>query len=256
MKKRIRIQKRTCEEIAEEETKNWEDIIQPFQTPGIFTQKTKSFQEIIDSVTKKPEKQPVIQKPEQPPKNTEELATEIIAEKDIPDNNPAKKRPQAKKTQWSEYSGETEKPEQTPEKAEELPAEIIAEKEITDNKLAKTPEKAEELPAEIIAEKEITDNKLAKKRPQAKKTQWSEDSGEKEKPGVLLIDQYAEDFSGLILPEGATFEIEEFKIKTRKPAFEAEDREKVLSRIDQIFEKKISLPKIDEALEEESKKRE
>ena len=154
-------------EIAEEETKNWEDIIQPFQTPGIFTQKTKSFQEIIDSVTKKPEKQPVIQKPEQPPKNTEELATEIIAEKDIPDNNPAKKRPQAKKTQWSEYSGETEKPEQTPEKAEELPA-------------------------EIIAEKEITDNKLAKKRPQAKKTQWSEDSGEKEKPGVLLIDQYAE----------------------------------------------------------------
>ncbi len=218
-------------EIAEEETKNWEDIIQPFQTPGIFTQKTKSFQEIIDSVTKKPEKQPVIQKPEQPPKNTEELATEIIAEKDIPDNNPAKKRPQAKKTQWSEYSGETEKPEQTPEKAEELPA-------------------------EIIAEKEITDNKLAKKRPQAKKTQWSEDSGEKEKPGVLLIDQYAEDFSGLILPEGATFEIEEFKIKTRKPAFEAEDREKVLSRIDQIFEKKISLPKIDEALEEESKKRE
>ena len=183
-------------EIAEEETKNWEDIIQPFQTPGIFTQKTKSFQEIIDSVTKKPEKQPVIQKPEQPPKNTEELATEIIAEKDIPDNNPAKKRPQAKKTQWSEYSGETEKPEQTPEKAEELPA-------------------------EIIAEKEITDNKLAKKRPQAKKTQWSEDSGEKEKPGVLLIDQYAE------VPEGATFEIEEFKIKTRKPAFEAEDREKV-----------------------------
>ncbi|ADN36571.1 type II secretion system protein E [Methanolacinia petrolearia DSM 11571] len=216
-------------EIAEEETKNWEDIIQPFQTPGIFTQKTKSFQEIIDSVTKKPEKQPVIQKPEQPPKNTEELATEIIAEKDIPDNNPAKKRPQAKKTQWSEYSGEKEKPEQTPEKAEELPA-------------------------EIIAEKEITDNNLAKKRPQAKKTQWSEDSGEEEKPGVVLIDQYAEDFSGLILPEGATFEIEEFKIKTRKPAFEAEDREKVLSRIDQIFEKKISLPKIDETLEEENKK--
>jgi flagellar protein FlaI len=169
-------------ETAEDETENWKDIIQPSRTAGIFTQKTKSFQDIIDSVTKKPEEQPVIQKQEQHPEKTEELPTETIFEKDIHENN------------------------------------------------------------------------LAKKRPQAKKTQWSEDSDEKEKPGVVLIDQYAEDFSGLILPEGATFEIEEFKIKTRKPSFEAEDREKVLSRIDQIFEKKISLPAIEETLGEELKK--
>ena len=166
------------EKIAEEETVNPVTVNHPSEIPETFVRKQKTFQEIIDSVTKKAEEQPAAEKQEQ------------------------------------------------------------------------QPEKPEEIPAGTIAEKKITDNNSAQKRPQAKKTQWSEDSGEKE-TGVVPIDQYPEDFSGLILPEGATFEIEEFRIKTRNWDLKAEDREKVLSRIDQIFEKRPSLPEKDKILGEE-----
>jgi archaeal flagellar protein FlaI len=151
--------------IIEEQTKEAEDITDSPGFPGINSQKPKTLQEIIDSVTKKPE------------------------------NTPA------------------------PEKREQLP------------------QIKEEIPAEIIAEKDTPARLPAQKPPQAKKTQWSENSDEKEDSGIILINQNSVDFSGLILPEGATFEIEEFKIETRKGIPKAEDRETVLSRIDQIAEK-------------------
>jgi len=115
------------------------------------------------------------------------------------------------------------------------------------------PEEHKEEPVEIITEPEKTFDIRTQKSHQAKKTQWSEDADETEESGIISVDQHPADFSGLILPEGATFEIEEFKIKTRKRTNETEDRESVLSKIDNIIEKDASTVQIPEVPEEEPK---
>ncbi|UUX93923.1 type II/IV secretion system ATPase subunit [Methanoplanus endosymbiosus] len=44
-----------------------------------------------------------------------------------------------------------------------------------------------------------------------------------------------EEFSDLILPEGATFELEDFKFKSKDKAFLPEEKEEILSKIDSIY---------------------
>lgn len=68
----------------------------------------------------------------------------------------------------------------------------------------------------------------------SKKTRWSQSGTgyQSEK-----YEESEEDFSDLILPEGATFEVEDFHIKSKEKTFLPEEKEKILSRIDNIYDK-------------------
>lgn len=180
--------------IIEGETEKTQEPREPDDSPGfsaITSQKPKTLQEIINSVTKRPENKTAPEKSEQPPEIREEISTEAVIVKDTPTN--------------SVNSADSPNPIKSP----------------------------------------------AQKPPQAKKTQWSENFDEKEDAGVILINKDTADFSGLILPEGATFEIEEFKIEARKRISKTEDREAVLSRIDQISDKIPSKAEVRETREKE-----
>ena len=202
---------------------------------GQGSQRPKSFQEIINSVTKKPEDQKPEIKNEAYTENPEnvERAQSVLG--------------QLKKEEFKDYivKGKPEAPvftqsQQAEEEAEVV--EIIAEPDEDYERYA-APEPVPSAP----------DNSPAHRAPLAKKTQWS-DSGEEKDVGVVTVDQRSQDFSGLILPEGATFEIEEFKIKTQRKIIETEDKESVLSRIDQIFDQTLPSFDVDDITEKESKK--
>ncbi len=200
--------------------------------------KPKSLQEIIESVTKKAETKPVIDK------------TEIFHDKRESEIRAETMLGELKKEDVKEFliKGKPKSPvfKSSPESDDEY-VEIIAE-------AAKYDEEDRQYEN---ANKDISANVPTKKTPLAQKTQWSEKEEEKEEEenaGVVLIDQISPDFSGLILPEGATFEIEEFRIHSKKKAIETGDRESVLSRIDQILDQNLPSFDVSGITEKELKK--
>lgn len=191
--------------------------------PEIILKKPKSFQEIIDSVTKKSKDNPESGKND---KKTADAILEGLGKDDVKGflvkgkpPAPSFKSPGDPEITREENSGST------------------------DADYGK------------IIKEGSSGNLSAKKAPVAKKTQWSDDFEEEEKAGVVLIDEMPSDYSGLILPEGATFEIEDFRIKTRKREGDTEDVESILSRIDEIFEAKFPLIDVSEITEKETEKR-
>ncbi len=75
----------------------------------------------------------------------------------------------------------------------------------------------------------------------AKKTRWSDKEQESEpeidekKVGLVSVNDIDKTYSGLILPEGATFEIEEFKLKRIKKEIEPGEHDDTISKIDKIY---------------------
>ncbi|EHQ35797.1 ATPase, T2SS/T4P/T4SS family [Methanoplanus limicola] len=70
--------------------------------------------------------------------------------------------------------------------------------------------------------------------PAAKKTRWSDEGGYGDRE---ISYSSNEEFSDLILPKGATIELEDFKLKSKDKAFLPEEKDEILSRIDSIFSK-------------------
>ncbi len=68
----------------------------------------------------------------------------------------------------------------------------------------------------------------------AKKTHWSEGSEETD-PGVVSVDEILS-YTDLILPTGATFEVEDIHLATSDSAFDAVDKGSVLSEIDSLWQ--------------------
>ncbi|MDD4126592.1 MAG: type II/IV secretion system ATPase subunit [Methanomicrobium sp.] len=80
---------------------------------------------------------------------------------------------------------------------------------------------------------------------------WSESDSEidDKKAGLVSVNEIDESYSGLILPEGATFEIEEFKVKSLNRELEPEEHNVTISKIDKIYSEyfpPIDLDKLNE----------
>jgi flagellar protein FlaI len=68
----------------------------------------------------------------------------------------------------------------------------------------------------------------------AKQTRWSDkDEGTEDSKGVVTVDE-VDDYANMILPRGATFEVEELHL-TSSSAFDLVDKSSVLSEIDEIW---------------------
>lgn len=98
------------------------------------------------------------------------------------------------------------------------------------------PEKEEDDTLESTDDPEINTNQTKSSYP-AKKTIWSDGDLEidEKQAGVKSVNEIDNSYSGLILPEGATFEIEEFRAKTLKDGIDSEDHELILSKINKIY---------------------
>jgi len=68
---------------------------------------------------------------------------------------------------------------------------------------------------------------------EARKTKWS-DEGEEGPRSIVHVDEIG-DFSDMILPQGATFEVEDLHLGTSSSAFDLTDMGTVLSEIDEIW---------------------
>lgn len=73
----------------------------------------------------------------------------------------------------------------------------------------------------------------SEEKEEAKKTRWSEEVDES-KIGVVSVDDILS-YSDLILPSGATFEVEDIHLGTTSSAFDIVDKGTVLSEIDEIW---------------------
>ncbi|MBN1194982.1 MAG: Flp pilus assembly complex ATPase component TadA [Methanomicrobiaceae archaeon] len=75
---------------------------------------------------------------------------------------------------------------------------------------------------------------LSQPSDEAQKTRWSDkDEGTVETEGVVTVDE-VDDYANMILPRGATFEVEELHLTTSS-AFDLVDKSSVLSEIDEIW---------------------
>lgn len=79
----------------------------------------------------------------------------------------------------------------------------------------------------------------------AQKTRWSgNDEGTVDSEGVVTVDE-VDDYANMILPRGATFEVEELHL-TSSSAFDLVDKSSVLSEIDEIWKPVFPTDGIDE----------
>jgi flagellar protein FlaI len=91
-----------------------------------------------------------------------------------------------------------------------------------------------EPPTEVVIEDSADESSPAsEEKGEAKKTKWSEEVDES-KTGVVSVDDILS-YSDLILPSGATFEVEDIHLGTTSSAFDIVDKGTVLSEIDEIW---------------------
>ena len=185
--------------------------------------------------SEEPREQPAEVPPEEPIGQLLERLAKKPSEINL--ENPEKTKETAWTTQGTPTPPQQKKDE---EGKEEAPAEFL-----TPPPLPVTPPRAFTPPVfeeESGGEKAGETTSLPASGPQftpAKKTIWSEGTAGEEAGGVISIDQI-DDLSGLILPRGASFEIDELKIRGRGSIFSPKGAEGIPFQSEELRKSDIS----------------
>ena len=207
--------------------------------------------EQVEKAVERPAEVPAKEPAEEPAAGAEGEPIEKLLERLVrkPSELPAEK--QAETAGIPEETGKTpEEVQKIPEKAQKIPMEAEPE-EIRPETPTSPP--LSEIPPEVFTPPAIEEvEKAGSEEPAAaptrpgpeftpaKKTIWSEGtSGEGAEGGVISIDQI-DDLSGLILPRGASFEIDEVKIRDRASIFSPKGTEGISLQSEELRKSDIS----------------
>ncbi|WOF15787.1 secretion system protein E [Methanoplanus sp. FWC-SCC4] len=201
-------------------------------------------------------------------KNIPEEINEVVAEplSTVPESKPVSETFEESENAHNidfEDSGEPEVKEGQPDYS------VLEEDQISKIRQEKYPEEEydkdendfqseDPLEKDDTAETNVIEELIIREKYTPKKTQWSKAASQtseitEKDAGVVSVENIVSDYSDLILPEGATFEIEEFRLKTKDKKPFHEDHEETLSKIDLIYSEKFPSTTFDEikTIEEE-----
>ncbi|MBN2733962.1 MAG: Flp pilus assembly complex ATPase component TadA [Methanomicrobiaceae archaeon] len=220
----------------------------------------------LENVPKESSKEFLEEKPDSL-KNLKEPVNEIIIEESIVNGYETNKKDSNKESFSQQNIPEKEKSIENKNNQGEINLRDKSSENDEENKISKKyianktrwSEKDSNQNKEIIQKEE--DNAKRETLYSAKKTKWSKNDSEidEAKAGLISVNEIEKGYSGLVLPEGATFKIEEFSVKSFKKELLPEDLDETISKIDKIYSEHfppLDLEKITELDLSETKKKE